>query len=96
MKRNEKYKYNIPNAIVRPFIFLYYTTIIAWRDSGKGYFYLKLDDIPMWVIRQLGVMSLRKSQVTQLKTGVVASSERMLLACLAEWSHYKRSVLKYK
>ena len=91
MKRNKKYNYEIPNIIIRPLLFLYFTSIIAWRDSGKEP--LNLNDIPTWVIRQLGIVSLRRENVEYNKTKVLSSSFNMLFFAKEEWLKRKEESL---
>ena len=94
MKTNKKYNYEIPNMIIRPFLFLYFTQIIAWRDSGKEP--LELSDIPTWVIRQLGVIALRRENIEYNKTKVLSSSFNMLFSAKEEWVKRKIEILNRK
>ena len=94
MKTNKKYNYEIPNIIIRPILFLYFTQIIAWRDSGKET--LELSDIPTWIIRQLGVVSLRRENIEYQKTKVLTSSFNMLFSAKEEWVKRKSEILNRK
>jgi len=94
MKTNKKYNYEIPNIIIRPFIFVYFTLIIAWYDSGKES--LNLSDIPTWILRYLGVYTLRHDYLNYYRTRKTPSTFYMLVKSNLEWQKRKKEILNRK
>lgn len=94
MKRNKKYQYEIPNVLIRPFMFIWFAGIVAWRDSKfNDASSIELSDIPTWVIRTLGICALRPATQEYKLTGVLPSSYNMLECSHKEWLSRKQIIL---